>query len=60
MARKTLYNRNIKKLFKTGGDFTYGLTLPIEFIRDIKWRKGQKLVVEKDLESNRLIIKDWE
>jgi hypothetical protein len=60
MPRKILQNRNIRKLFKTGGDSTYALTLPIEFIRDMKWQEGQKLVVEKDPENNKLIIKDWE
>ncbi len=30
--------QNIRKLFKTGGDATYGITLPIGAIREFGWQ----------------------
>jgi hypothetical protein len=50
----------IRKLFKTGGDSTYGVTLPIGTIREFGWQDGQKLQVEVDKKNKRFIIKDWE
>ncbi len=58
MSRKKLEERNIRKLTKTGGT-TYYVTLPIEAIRELDWRKSQKLVVEVDKRRERIIIKDW-
>ncbi len=58
MSRKKLEERNIRKLTKTGGT-TYYVTLPIEAIRDLGWRKSQKLIVEVDERRERIIIKDW-
>ncbi len=56
MSRRKLKDRNIRKLSKrTNG--TYALTLPIELIRELKWRDKQKLVVEKA--DKKIIIKDW-
>jgi bifunctional DNA-binding transcriptional regulator/antitoxin component of YhaV-PrlF toxin-antitoxin module len=34
------------------------VTLPIEFVRELKWREKQKVVITKRGDS--LIIKDWE
>ncbi|HEC30654.1 MAG TPA: AbrB/MazE/SpoVT family DNA-binding domain-containing protein [Candidatus Yonathbacteria bacterium] len=59
MARKKLEERNIRKLTKTGGN-TYYVTLPIEAIRSLGWKKSQKLVVEVDERRERIVIKDWE
>ncbi len=56
MGRRSLKERNTRKLSKR--DSSYVLTLPIEFIRELKWRNKQKLVVEK--KGKTLIIKDWE
>jgi len=56
MGRRSLKERNTRKLGKR--DESYVLTLPIEFIRELKWRNKQKLVVEK--KGKTLIIKDWE
>ena len=57
MARRRLEDRNIRKLSKFSGGTSYGITLPIEYVRELKWRDRQKLVVEK--KGNTLIIKDW-
>ena len=58
MARTKLENRNIRKLGKISGGTSYAITLPIEYIREFKWRQHQKLVVRKS--GNKLIIEDWE
>ncbi len=57
MARRKLEDRNIRKLSKNGP--TYFVTLPIEEVRKLGWKKSQKLVVELDKRRKRLIIKDW-
>ncbi len=59
MARRKLSQRNIRKLSKMGGGKSYGITLPISFIRQLKWRERQKLVVELDKRRKTIRIKDW-
>ena len=54
--RKTLENRNIRKVYKKSG--SYGITLPIEIVREMKIREGQKLVVKK--RGKGILIVDWE
>ena len=56
MARRKLSERNVRKLLKNSGG-SIQITLPIEFIRELKWRDGQKVTVQKV--GNRLIIEDW-
>ena len=55
MARRSMKDRNIRKLTKTGSSI--GVTIPIEFIRELKWRKKQKVVVK--MQGNKLVIEDW-
>ena len=55
MARRSLEERNIRTLTKRSA--SYSVTLPIEIIRTLQWREGQKVVVEQKGES--LVIKDW-
>jgi len=33
------------------------MTLPIEIIRELKWRDGQKVVVKR--RGSEIVIKDW-
>jgi len=56
MPRRKLENKNIRKLSRIG-DKSIGLTLPIDFVRELKWREKQKVVVKK--RGNKLIIEDW-
>ncbi len=49
----------IRKLIKTGRGKSFCLTLPISFIRKLKWREHQKLVVVLDKKGKKIIIKDW-
>ncbi len=58
MARRKLEDRDIRKLAKNGP--TYFVTLPIESIRELGWKKKQKLVVELDKRRKRIVIKDWD
>ena len=56
MARRKMEEKNIRKLTKTGGK-SIGVTLPIEIIREFKWKEKQKVVVKK--RGNSIIITDW-
>jgi len=49
--------QNIRKLGKTGNGATIYLTLPIEIIRQLKWRDNQKVVVTK--RGQTIVIADW-
>jgi len=57
MARRKLSQRNIRKLTRVGGGKSYGITIPISFIRKLKWREKQKLVVR--LRGKKISIEDW-
>lgn len=57
MARRKLENRNIRKLHRTGRGGSISVTLPIEFVRALKWREKQKVVVKK--RGKKLVIEDW-
>lgn len=57
MARRKLDDRNVRKLTRTGSGASISVTLPIEFVRELKWRDRQKVVVKKS--GKKLIIEDW-
>jgi len=57
MARKKLEERNVRKLTRTGGGGSISVTLPIEFVRELKWRDRQKVVIEK--KGKTLVVRDW-
>ncbi|MCK5708606.1 MAG: AbrB/MazE/SpoVT family DNA-binding domain-containing protein [Candidatus Aureabacteria bacterium] len=52
----TKHNEAIRKITKTG-NYTYYITIPREYIKELGWRKKQKVVVK--LEGKRIIIEDW-
>ena len=56
MARRKLRNKNVRKLARMGGS-SIGLTLPIEILRQLKWREKQKVVVKK--RGKGILISDW-
>ncbi len=56
MARRKLEDKNIRKLGKSGST-SVSVTLPIEIIRELKWRSKQKVVVRKS--GSRIVIEDW-
>ncbi|MDZ7785940.1 MAG: hypothetical protein U5L95_02355 [Candidatus Saccharibacteria bacterium] len=55
MANKAHNERNVRNLQNSNG--TYYVTLPIELVKELKWRERQKVVVEKFGED--LKITDW-
>lgn len=59
MARQSMKNRHIRKLGKTGNSESpsYYVTLPIDIVRGLKWKDGQKLIVKKS--RNKVVIEDW-
>ena len=56
MSRRKIEDKNIRKLSRIG-DKSIGLTLPIDLVRELKWREKQKVVVKKY--GSKLIISDW-
>lgn len=46
-----------RKLGVTGKTNSYFVIIPKDIIRDLNWRKGQRVVVEQ--EDKQIIIKDW-
>lgn len=57
MPRQKLENRHIRKIVRSGNG-TSSVSIPIEFLRALKWRAKQKVVVEQ--RGKMLIIRDWE
>lgn len=55
MGRRELENRGVRKLSKHGA--SYSVTLPIEDIRLLRWREGQKVTVTR--RGREVIIRDW-
>jgi hypothetical protein len=49
-------NPNIRKLTRLGKR-SIGLTLPIELVRELKWRERQKVIVKRV--RGGLMVKDW-
>ncbi len=57
MARQKIEDSNIRKLTRTGAGKSIGLTLPIEYVRELGWKDRQKVVVKK--QGQKLVIEDW-
>jgi hypothetical protein len=55
MAKQTT-DKSVRKLTKLGGK-SIGLTLPIDIVRELKWREKQKVVVKRV--RGGVVIKDW-
>ena len=49
--------QRVRKIAVTGRG-TYSMTLPKAMVRNLKWRKGQRVVVERKGDS--LVIRDFE
>jgi len=58
MPTRKLEDRNIRKLTRVGSKGqSLAVTLPIEIIRELKWKEKQKVVVKKV--KGGMLIKDW-
>ena len=53
--RRKLKDKNIRKILRNGD--SYAVTLPIELVRELKWKEKQKVVVKK--RGKGLTIVDW-
>lgn len=50
------YNKkDVRKLIRLSGSLV--VSLPVEYVAELKWRHGQKVVITK--KGRHLIIKDW-
>jgi antitoxin component of MazEF toxin-antitoxin module len=58
MASRKTDESNIRSLTKVSGGGSYAVTIPIGYIRKLKWKNKQKLDVR--LSGDRIIISDWE
>lgn len=56
MSRRKLKDNSIRKITRNGGSLV--VSLPIEIVKELKWREKQKVVVKKV--GKRVIIEDWE
>ncbi|MCJ7447830.1 MAG: AbrB/MazE/SpoVT family DNA-binding domain-containing protein [Bacteroidales bacterium] len=57
MTRRKTDESHIRSLTKVSGGTSYAVTIPMEYIRKLKWRAKQKLDVR--LYQDRIIIRDW-
>ena len=46
MSRQKIEDKNVRKLSRIGNK-SIGLTLPIDLVRELKWREKQKVVVKR-------------
>jgi antitoxin component of MazEF toxin-antitoxin module len=53
--RRKIEDKNIRKIYKRSG--SYAVTIPMEMIKELKIRDGQK--VEFSRRGGSIIIKDW-
>jgi len=60
VARRSIPEENIRSIQKSGR--SYHITLPIQVVREFKWKEGQKVVVMKSASrrsGKEIVIKDW-
>lgn len=55
MARRKLEDNHIRKITKSGD--SYSITIPIEIIREFKWKEKQKVVISK--RGKTFKVSDW-
>lgn len=58
MPTRKQEDRNIRKLTKIGGS-SYGVTIPIEVIREFGWKERQKLILKMNPKKKSIVICDW-
>lgn len=54
--KNTISHTRTHKLTIVGGK-SYSITLPVEFVRHLRWQEHQKLDIT--LDGKKLIIEDW-
>lgn len=60
MPTRKLEEHNIRKLKRTGkgNSGSFSVTIPVELVRELKWKEKQKLVFKK--RGKGILIEDWE
>lgn len=60
MCAKMMDDGRLRKLGKIGGknNYSYYITLPMDYVKAAGWREGQKLVIQKSARRPRIIIED--
>jgi hypothetical protein len=58
-TRRKINERFIRKISKVANGTSYSITLPIEIIREWKWKEKQKVVLDIDKKNRVIKIKDW-
>jgi hypothetical protein len=56
MANRSIDERNVRSLMRNKGG-TYLLSLPIEFVKKLKWREKQKLTIT--MKGKSIVVSDW-
>jgi antitoxin component of MazEF toxin-antitoxin module len=56
MTRRKIEERHIRNLTKVSGGTSYAVTIPMEYIRKLKWRSKQKFEVK--MSHGKVIISD--
>ena len=55
MTRRLIQEENVRSILKVRR--SYYVSLPIQVVREFKWKEGQKVAVEK--RGKEIVIKDW-
>lgn len=55
MSRRKIHQEQIRKIQLSKG--SYNITLPIDEVRTLGWREGQKVVVKRRGEG--FVVTDW-
>jgi len=56
MANRSQQERSTRSLNRSSSG-SYLVTLPIEYIKKLKWKDRQKVIVQ--LSAGRIVIRDW-
>jgi len=56
MANRAYGERHVRSLVRGSGGRSYTVTIPVEYVKQLKWRARQKLEVL--LEGDRIVIRD--
>lgn len=57
MGARKVSEQQIRNL-TTNSTGTYSISLPLQLIHDLGWRRGQRLVVTK--QGKKIVIQDWQ
>ncbi len=60
MSRRKREDYTIRSLNKISGGKSYGITLPVEIVREFGWQRRQKLALSIDHKNKRITVEDWE